>query len=156
MRISQILQENTRVGVFFNNIAGLKVCNFVKKRLRHSCFLVKFAKYLRTPPAPASVFCSGGCVIIVSVNNITCISNKCIKVNLWSTVWCCIYWKIMPELINGSSKNMLADAFFELFCFCFMSNKYYWTPLRFRRYLFSVNTFFLLMRNARNETYIRR
>ena len=27
----------------------LQACNFIKKRLQHSCFPVKFAKYLRTP-----------------------------------------------------------------------------------------------------------
>ena len=32
-----------------NKIAGPKVSNFIKKRLQHRCFLVKFAKFLRTP-----------------------------------------------------------------------------------------------------------
>ena len=32
-----------------------KACNFIKKRLWHRCFLVNFAKFLRTPPATASV-----------------------------------------------------------------------------------------------------
>ena len=27
---------------------GLKACNFIKKRLRHRCFPVKFLKFLRT------------------------------------------------------------------------------------------------------------
>ena len=26
-----------------------QACNFIKKRLRHRCFSVKFAKFLRTP-----------------------------------------------------------------------------------------------------------
>ena len=29
--------------------AGSKVCNFIKKRLQHRYFPVKFAKFLRTP-----------------------------------------------------------------------------------------------------------
>ena len=33
----------------FNKVAGLKACNFIKKRLQHRCFPVKFAKFLRTP-----------------------------------------------------------------------------------------------------------
>ena len=37
LKISQILQENTCVGVS------------IKKRLQHRCFPVKFAKFLRTP-----------------------------------------------------------------------------------------------------------
>ena len=33
----------------FNKYAGLKACNFIKKRLQHRYFPVKFAKFLRTP-----------------------------------------------------------------------------------------------------------
>ena len=75
-------KESTCVGVFFNNVAGLKACNFVKKRLQHRCFPVKFAKFLRTPPVAAYEFCSGGCVRIVSVSKYIIISNQCIKVNV--------------------------------------------------------------------------
>ena len=32
----------------FNEVAGMKTCNFIKKRLQHMCFHVKFAKFLRT------------------------------------------------------------------------------------------------------------
>ena len=28
----------------FNKVAGLQACSFVKKRLQHSCYLVKYAK----------------------------------------------------------------------------------------------------------------
>ena len=30
----------------FNKVAGLKACHFIKKRFRHRCFPVKFAKFL--------------------------------------------------------------------------------------------------------------
>ena len=33
----------------FNKVAGLKACNFIKKRLQRGCLLGKFAKFLRTP-----------------------------------------------------------------------------------------------------------
>ena len=33
----------------FNKVAGLKVCNFIKNRLQHRCFPMKFANFLRTP-----------------------------------------------------------------------------------------------------------
>ena len=36
-------------GVFFNEIAGPQNCNFIKKRLQHRLFPVKFAKRLRAP-----------------------------------------------------------------------------------------------------------
>ena len=34
---------------FPNRVAGLKVCNFIKKRLQHRCFPVKVHKFLITP-----------------------------------------------------------------------------------------------------------
>ena len=34
---------------FFNRVAGLQAWNFIKKRLRHRCFPVNIAKFLRTP-----------------------------------------------------------------------------------------------------------
>ena len=120
---------------------------------------MKFATFLRTPPAAAYEFYSHGCVRIVSVSKYIIISDQCIKVNVWSIAWCCIHSKIIPELVNGSSKNMLAHALllllvfehdfiqirfgiFEFFCFCFMSNKYFLMLSNFARYLFSVNTIF--------------
>ena len=32
-----------------NNAAGLQACNFIKKRLLHRCFPVKYMEFLRTP-----------------------------------------------------------------------------------------------------------
>ena len=32
----------------FNEVAGQKACNFIKKRLYNRCFSTKFAKFLRT------------------------------------------------------------------------------------------------------------
>ena len=43
----------------FNKLAGLKSCNFVKKRFQHKCYFpVKFAKFLKTPFLRKT---SGGC-----------------------------------------------------------------------------------------------
>ena len=33
---------------FFNKVAGLNACNFIKKRLRRMCFPVNIAKFLIT------------------------------------------------------------------------------------------------------------
>ena len=33
----------------FNKVLGLQSCNFIKKRLQHSCFPVNIMKFLRTP-----------------------------------------------------------------------------------------------------------
>ena len=49
LKISQYSQENTCVLEFlFNIVAGLKACNFVKKRPQHRFFPVNIAKFLRT------------------------------------------------------------------------------------------------------------
>ena len=46
---SQNVQDNTCVGVsFFNKVAGLKPETLLRKRFRHRCFPVNFAKILRT------------------------------------------------------------------------------------------------------------
>ena len=41
-------QETSELESNFSNIAGL-TCNFMKKRLQHRCFPVKFASFLSTP-----------------------------------------------------------------------------------------------------------
>ena len=33
----------------FNKVIAIQACYFIKKRLQHRCFLVEFAKILRTP-----------------------------------------------------------------------------------------------------------
>ena len=33
----------------FNKVAGVRACNFITKKLQHSCFPAKFAKFLRIP-----------------------------------------------------------------------------------------------------------
>ena len=37
--MSQYPQENSCVGVFFDKVAGLQDCNFIKKRLQTGAFL---------------------------------------------------------------------------------------------------------------------
>ena len=48
-QVLQISQESNCVGVFFNKVAGLQKCNFIKKSLQHSFFIVNFVNYPRTP-----------------------------------------------------------------------------------------------------------
>ena len=48
LKISRSLQKNTCVRVSFNKVAGLRTCNFIKKRHQHKSFPVKSAKFLRT------------------------------------------------------------------------------------------------------------
>ena len=48
LKTSKISQDNTWAGVFFNKGANLKACNFIKKRLQHRRFPVKFPNILKT------------------------------------------------------------------------------------------------------------
>ena len=49
LKISQISLETPVLESLFNKVVGLLTYNFVKKRLQHRCFPVKFEKFLRTP-----------------------------------------------------------------------------------------------------------
>ena len=49
LKVLQYSQKNTCVESLFNNVASLKTCNFIKKRLQHKCFPVNSATFLRTP-----------------------------------------------------------------------------------------------------------
>ena len=55
LKISQNSQENSCVGDPF--LIQLQACNFIKKRLRHRCFPVYLAKFLRVPFSPDDCFC---------------------------------------------------------------------------------------------------
>ena len=51
------------------------------------------------------------CCIISYVSNIRCVSNQCIRINIWSIRWHSIHSKIMSEFVNyRNSENMLTHA----------------------------------------------
>ena len=58
---------------------------------------------------------------------------------------------LLPLLVFEHGFIQIGFGIFEFFCFCFMSNKSFLILLNFTRFLFSVNTIFLLMRNIRNK-----
>ena len=81
-------------GLFSNKVAGLQVCNFIKKRLQHRYFLVNIGKFIRTPilknicewllPHFWKVFCKNVFQIITlmdqtldETNMITCFVKDC-------------------------------------------------------------------------------
>ena len=43
-----IYRKTLVLGALFNKVAGVKACNFIKKRLQHRCFAMNIAKSLRT------------------------------------------------------------------------------------------------------------
>ena len=49
LKISQVSQESSVLEFLFNKVAGLQACNFIKKKLQHRCFPVRFVKFLRRP-----------------------------------------------------------------------------------------------------------
>ena len=55
-------------------LQALRLATLIKRDSILS-YPVKLAKFLRRPPVAASEFCSGGCVTIVSVSSIRCISK---------------------------------------------------------------------------------
>ena len=48
LKISQYSEETPVLKSLFNEAAGLKAFNFIKKRLQHRCFPVNIAKFLKT------------------------------------------------------------------------------------------------------------
>ena len=58
-----IYRKNACVGVSFNKIAGVKACNFIKKRYR--CFPVNIVQFLRKP----------------------ILNNICVRLFLIMTIW---------------------------------------------------------------------
>ena len=83
---------------FCSKYGELKACNFIKKRLQHRCFPVKFAKFLRTPFLQNI---SGGCSWKYLMNSLF--------VAFENNEWCHFVVRI------GS------PAFISFYCVCFVS-----------------------------------
>ena len=49
LKISQFHRKTPLLENLFNKFVGLQIYNFIKKRLQHRCFPLKFARFLRTP-----------------------------------------------------------------------------------------------------------
>ena len=49
LKNSAIFTGKHQCCLFFNKVADLEACNFIKKRLQHRCFPVNIAKFLRAP-----------------------------------------------------------------------------------------------------------
>ena len=46
---TKFIGKNLCLNLFFNKVASLRPVTLLKRRLRHCCFPVNFAKFLRTP-----------------------------------------------------------------------------------------------------------
>ena len=49
LKFRNVHRKISVLGFLFNKYLDLKACSFIKKRLQHRCFPVKFAKILSTP-----------------------------------------------------------------------------------------------------------
>ena len=46
LKFRKFHKETPVLESLFNKVSGLKACNFIKKRIQHSCFPLKFARFL--------------------------------------------------------------------------------------------------------------
>ena len=92
----------------FNKYAGLKACNFIKKRLQHKFFPVKFAKFLRTPPLQNT---SRGCLWKYLMNSLFIAFEN----NEWCHFVVCMG---PPALISFYCVCFVSFYFFLFFLFC--------------------------------------
>ena len=97
---------------FFNNVAGLWPAILLKKRLWRRCFLVNFAKFLKTPFLQNG---SGGwfCLINIVIMNHTMIWNKFKN----------LHWRIFSKKLIASAYakspkslgfNLVLQTFYEM------------------------------------------
>ena len=49
LKILQTRRKHLSLSLFFNKVVGLRTATLLTKKLRRRCFLVNFAKFLRTP-----------------------------------------------------------------------------------------------------------
>ena len=134
-KISQISQENTGVGDFFNKVASLLVslsnkvkdflaCNVIKKRLQHRCFPVKFEKCLRTP-----TFKNLYAQLLL---NIKILQQICIVFIFGSITIVCVYIYILYIYIYIYMKTKYSWFWFYLFRWTNLLGKQFFWLLKFQ------------------------
>ena len=101
----EICSENPLTG--FSMIR--EACNFIKKRLQHRCFRVKYSKFLRT------LFFAEKGSVAASVNTVMVISNSSRRDSLskvfFKKVFFLISWSILRKMSTTESDSIqLAPA----------------------------------------------
>ena len=83
----------------FNKLAGLKACKFIKTRLYHRCFPVKFAKFLKTPSFAEylrwlpSIYCRASPLVNTAIGekfNFNFFKNLSLvltRFSVWEEIW---------------------------------------------------------------------
>ena len=107
LKICKTSQESTCVEPLFNKVVSLKACNFIKKRLQHSCFPVKCRKFFkniffyRTPLVAASDMLNFSRFLYY-------VNQDFATRNLWSI----IFVKFLNANFRFSFKQILENLFF--------------------------------------------
>ena len=91
----------------FNKVAGLWACIFITKKFQHSCFPVKFAKFLRIPIMKNGCFCTFiiTLIIIFTFNTFTTIRSS------RSQMFCKI--GILKNFANFTGKHLCWKSLFS-------------------------------------------
>ena len=96
--ISQILQKSTCVGV-----STWRAGNFIKKRVQHRCFPVKYVKFLRA-------------VNLKNISHRRCSLRKGVLRNFAKFIWKHLCQSYRSEACNFIKKEILAQVFSCEFC----------------------------------------
>ena len=102
--------------LFFNKYAGLKACNFIKKRLQHKFFPVKFAKFLRTP-----FFTEHVRWMLLEISHE--LSLYCIW-EQWMVLFCGTYW--LPSVYFTLLRVFRFFLFLSFFLTFFVDSTTFW------------------------------
>ena len=85
----------------------MSACNFIKKRLWHRCFPIKFAKFLRKPFLQNT----SGRLLLFRVNRVSDYYAKSIYIKVFP--WTIVLWMLVPSKILTISENTSNSKFFQ-------------------------------------------
>ena len=85
----------------------MSACNFIKKRLWHRCFPIKFAKFLRKPFLQNT----SGRLLLFRVNRVSDYYAKSIYIKVFP--WIIVLWMLVPSKILTISENTSNSKFFQ-------------------------------------------
>ena len=109
------MQESTCVSVFFNNVESPQKCNFIKKRLQHRFFLLKFAKFLTTPCFTSPVAASA------ALRFPPC---NFVKKKIPAKMFFCKFYKILKIIFWQNTSRWLLLVFIWEFCELFQNTSF--------------------------------
>ena len=85
----------------------MSACNFIKKRLWHRCFPIKFAKFLRK----SFLQNTSGRLLLFRINRVSDYYAKSIYIKVFP--WIIVLWMLVPSKILTISENTSNSKFFQ-------------------------------------------